>query len=239
MCRMIIALGEIKTKELIEDLILIAQGKNEINEKNSFYGKIKHSDGWGIAYLNKNNIWETYKSLRPIYKDERINQLKDIETKAMVLHVRKATVGKRTLENTQPLHYRNNEGDFVFVHNGTIKERFKNLKTKKVKGNSDTVMWFNKLLCDINANQEKNNPNQIYCFNRFTSANFFLVTPKKIIVGQYFKNNPNYHTMKIMKDKHSFIISSEILPTFKNHEWKKIHNKTLIEIDHNKIPIKN
>ena len=97
---MIIALGEIKTKELIDDLILIAEGKNEIHEKNPEYGKFKHSDGWGLAYLNENNKWIIYKSIKPIYEDENIHKFKDIKTRALIVHVRKATKGRKTIENT-------------------------------------------------------------------------------------------------------------------------------------------
>jgi predicted glutamine amidotransferase len=65
----------------------------------------------------------------------------------------------------------------------------------------------------------------------YTSANFVFVTPNKIIVGQNYNENPKYSTMKLFKNDNSVIISSEILPTFKQQSWKNLDNHTFIEIN--------
>ena len=111
---MIVALGEVQTKELIEDLIVIAKGNNELHEKNPVYGKLMHGDGWGIAYLIDKK-WQVYKSLNPIYEDEKIHELENVKAKAIVLHVRKATKGEKILANTQPFSYSTEKGDFIFA----------------------------------------------------------------------------------------------------------------------------
>lgn len=222
---MIVALGEIQTKELIKDLIVIAKGNNELHEKNPVYGKLMHGDGWGLSYLNEGK-WQTYKSLKPIYEDEKIHELKNIKAKAIILHVRKATVGEKILENTQPFSYHNTQGDFLFAHNGTI---FDELLTENifVKGSSDSVKWFNKML---NCFQKDTLFNSMSVEN-YTSANFIFVTPNKIIVGQNYKENPKYSTMKLFKENNSIIISSEILPTFKQKQWTNLDNHTFLEIN--------
>ena len=52
MCRMIIAIGEIEAKNLISDLVLMAQGLNTVHERNMNLGEFKHENGWGISYLD-------------------------------------------------------------------------------------------------------------------------------------------------------------------------------------------
>jgi len=223
---MIIALGEIQTKSLIQDLISIAKGENELHEKNPQYGMYTHSDGWGLAYLNNKDKWEIYKSTKSIYEDESVTQFENLRSKCVILHVRRATKGKISLENTQPLIYANNNMQYVFAHNGTIADSLQ-IESKYLQmGDSDSVMWFNKIIDELN--KEHTN---YYSFKNFSSANFFLVTPKKIIVGQRYKRYPNYSTMKVYKDSEKIIISSEILPTLKEKRWIKLQNEVLVEID--------
>lgn len=226
MCRMIVAIGEIQTKELIDDLVIIAKGNNEIHEKNPVYGKLIHGDGWGIAYL-KDGKWETYKSLSPIYEDdEKIHELENLKTKAIILHVRKATKGEKNLANTQPFSYHNQTGDFLFAHNGTIYDELL-VENNFVDGTSDSVMWFNKMLNCF----QKDTLLKSMSIKNYTSANFIFVSPGKIIVGQNYNENPIYSTMKIFKEDNSVIISSEILPTLKQKNWKNLDNHTYIEIN--------
>ena len=110
---MIVAVGEIETKRLLVDLIIIALGKYELNEKNPIYGKLSHGDGWGLAYLNNNDKWEVYKSIKPIYNDKKVEEFKNIRTKAIILHARKATVGSKSLQNTQPFLYKDNANEII------------------------------------------------------------------------------------------------------------------------------
>ena len=116
---MIIAIGEVETKKLIDDLILIAQGRNDLHEKNPDFGKYKHSDGWGIAYLEGKD-WKVYKSTEPIYDDVNVQNFGSLKSKCIVLHVRKATKGCKSIHNTQPLHFNAGGGDYLFTHNGNI-----------------------------------------------------------------------------------------------------------------------
>jgi predicted glutamine amidotransferase len=224
MCRMIIALGEVEASTLLNDLVLIAQGKNEINERNPHLGSLKHSDGWGMAYL-EDNKWKVYKSVLPIYEDRNIERFTQLRTKAIILHVRKATRGKRCIENTQPITHKTEAGEFFFTHNGHINDNFE--VERIVEGDSDTVLWFNKILSELN----RENLEKIYSFSNYSSANFFLVMPDKIVVGQNYTKNPKYHTMKCYKEGNMTIISSEILPAYKDGQWEKLDNGSILELN--------
>lgn len=222
---MIVATGKIQTEQLIKDLIVIAKGNNELHEKNPVYGKLIHGDGWGMAYLDKGK-WKTIKSTQPIYQDEKIHELEHLNTKAIILHVRRATKGEIALENTQPFSYHADEGDFLFAHNGTILDEFHTDFTY-VSGSSDSAKWFNKMLNCF----KKNDFPKSFMLKNYTSANFIFVTPKKIMIGQNFNVNPKYSTMKLLKNDSSVVISSEILPTMKQENWRQLDNKTIIEIN--------
>ena len=63
MCRMIVALGKINIGKLLDDIKIVAQGLNELNEKNKKKGMYTHGEGWGIAYIKKTR-WHLYKMQR-------------------------------------------------------------------------------------------------------------------------------------------------------------------------------
>ncbi len=223
---MIVAVGEIETRRLLDDLIIIAQGKNELNEKNPVYGSISHGDGWGLAYLNSNDKWEIYKSIEPIYQDKKVEEFKIIKTKAVILHVRRATTGSKSLQNTQPFLYKDEANEVIFAHNGTIYDDL-TINDKYVEGDSDSVKWFNKLLKEY---QEKDDIKESLSLKNFDLSNFIFATSNKIIVGEKFKEYPDYATMKYYVEGKDVVVSSEILPTLVNKKWRKINNNSVLEI---------
>ena len=223
---MIIAIGRVETRKLIDDLIQVAKGNNELHEKNPEYGRLKHSDGWGIAYL-KDQKWRVYKSLKPIFEDDNIYKFRSLKTRAIVLHARKSTGGNITYDNTHPLVYNDRKGDYLFTHNGTIYDEF-DFNEPLIAGDSDSVRWFNKLISEL----KNNDIPDFFSLDRFTSANFFFVTPGKIYVGQYFKKDPVYHTMKVIKNGNNVIVSSEILPAYKDEIWQSIENGSLLQFEY-------
>ncbi len=223
---MVVAVGEIETRKLLDDLIIIAQGKNELNEKNSMYGKVSHGDGWGLAYLNSDDKWTLYKSLQPIYQDKKLSELKSIKTKAVILHVRRATTGSKSLQNTQPFLYRDKVNEIIFAHNGTIYDDF-SISDKYIEGNSDSAKWFNRLLKEY---CEKETLQNSLSLENYSLANFVFATSNKIIIGEKFKQNPVYSTMKYYIKGKDVVVSSEILPTHVDKKWRKINNNSLIEI---------
>ena len=223
---MIVAVGEIETKRLLDDLIIIAQGKNELNEKNPVYGKLFHGDGWGLAYLNNKDKWEMYKSLQPIFQDKKVEEFKDIKTKAVILHVRRATTGSKSLHNTQPFLYKDKVNEIIFAHNGTVYDELI-INDKYVEGDSDSVKWFNKVLKEY---QEKETIKDSISLNNYNLSNFIFATSNKIIIGEKFKENPDYATMKYFIEGKDVVVSSEILPTLVNKKWRKINNNSVIEI---------
>ena len=77
-----------------------------------------HPHGWGIAYyLTDQHNPHMVKSIEAAFSDDRFSRVSEFLTSnAVIAHVRKATVGDLTLENTHPFEF---EG-WTFCHNGTI-----------------------------------------------------------------------------------------------------------------------
>ena len=104
MCRMLVALGEIPARILIDGMLPIAQDQTEIHEFNEQRGLESwvHKDGWGIAYL-RGKHWVIKKSVVPFFKDKRsLQKMRSVETPALILHVRKASGSRVALRNTHP-----------------------------------------------------------------------------------------------------------------------------------------
>jgi predicted glutamine amidotransferase len=241
MCRMIFALGNINPNQLIDQLILMAKDQTEIHEYNRKSGKgtFKHKEGWGIAYLNKNNNWVVKKSVTPIYDDLSIDKLRNIKTKLMILHVRKATKGIVSLNNCHPFE----KDEFVFFHNGTVNDKIEDIDHSELKGNTDSERVFHSLLNDLkNTNYSENIQTiktiirkKINSYHDYSAINFILSNKSETFICNYYKKNPEYFKMNIARKRDSLIISSEIFETFSGHKWEKMKNGKLITIDHKKI----
>ncbi len=87
------------------------------SDKNSLLNLSKeHCDGWGIAYY-QNASPQVIKSTRCAQNDPLfVRTCENLDSKVIVAHIRKATVGEKIIENTHPFNF----GPWVFAHNGSI-----------------------------------------------------------------------------------------------------------------------
>jgi len=82
-----------------------------------------HPDGWGLGYFDGKDP-QIIKAVNPAHSDAgfaHISRL--ISCQALVAHVRKATVGNLSINNTHPFKH----GRWIFAHNGDI-EGFQHLR---------------------------------------------------------------------------------------------------------------
>jgi len=78
---------------------------------------VRNADGWGIAYWVGDEK-EVIRSTMPAFADKQfIEVASNIWSEATIAHVRAATVGKISEQNTHPFTH----GACAFAHNGTIK----------------------------------------------------------------------------------------------------------------------
>ncbi len=111
-----------------------------------------HAHGWGVAdYADgppmiEKQLWAAFHGEHFAKKAARIY------ARTVVAHVRRATVGEISIENTHPFHH----GNWIFAHNGTIPNfdqlRFKMLDhmdplhRSEIKGSTDSEHIFRYLL---------------------------------------------------------------------------------------------
>jgi len=77
----------------------------------------EHADGWGVARFDGDTaVIET--ALTPAHSCPRFSAIgDDVETRSMLAHIRKASVGSVHPDNTHPFYARG----LAFMHNGTLR----------------------------------------------------------------------------------------------------------------------
>ena len=75
-----------------------------------------HSDGWGVGSYQGGEVLLRRKPTEPRESLRLLDLLHGLRTDCAIVHVRSATVGPRTLQNTHPFRYR----QWLFAHNGTL-----------------------------------------------------------------------------------------------------------------------
>ena len=76
----------------------------------------EHKDGWGVAHFPQSGKWVETGTLSA-ESCSRFDELGDLTTQAMLVHIRLASVGTVHERNTHPF----SAGPWVFMHNGTLK----------------------------------------------------------------------------------------------------------------------
>jgi len=174
-------------------------------------------DGWGMTWLNSEGVWETYKSLNPIWLDyDKFEKLP--ATSHLVLHARSASfpAHKGVLAYNQPF----NNHDYIFVFNGIIKGvKFNRLIPGKIGAQKIWSLLQEKLSKSINLQKAlKDLSKDIYKHSQKVEAlNVGLLSRTQMFAICNFMPNsaiPDYHRLFYYKDDHSSIICSEPIPGY-------------------------
>ena len=240
MCRMLLALGNIEPKIIIEDAALMAKDLTFDHEHNaSGRGVFAHGHGWGIAYT-KRNKFQVDKSVKAIYKDTNRKLYHTLSTNFLLIHARQATVGKTQIHNTHPFYFvKKRIGSFIFCHNGTIKETIKHNHHFKVQGTTDSEQLFYAILTHFLPSKDpKTIPKTINEYSYPIGCNVILATQTTSYININCHSCPKYVEMHMLQQKDKLIISSEPLPHIKG-TWKELPSGTLLKIDNKTRAVKN
>jgi len=238
---MIIAVGEMDLNPVLEGLILMAKdltGTHELNQKQG-QGSWTHHDGWGISYL-KDGKWVTIKSPKAIFEDPSCDFIRNLKTPVAILHVRRKTLGEPSIENSHPFQEEcENLGEFVFCHNGSVRDEIKFSPKYTPKGETDTEKLFYSILTDIPGKENYKFINKkISSYNDSSGSNIILSNKEKSIIGVNYKKFESYYKMCLAKiNQKGIVISSESLPTIQNTSWKELENGDVVVVDNKTLNI--
>jgi glutamine amidotransferase len=121
---------------------------------------ILHPHGWGIAfYPNKSNQSVLFKEAHPGYNSQLAHFLltyRYFRSQTFVAHIRKATNGSMSHDNTHPFCRCSQGSEFVFAHNGTLSKpkRLKQLYFQPI-GDTDSERAFCYLLTQLRRHEIK------------------------------------------------------------------------------------
>lgn len=113
MCRLY---GFIATEDTRLDCSLVQAQNALLAQSDRDRSGVRSPDGWGIAEW-RSGVPTVTKNTYPAFADRQfVDVASAVSARAIIAHVRTATVGGITVENTHPFDY----GPWVFAHNGTI-----------------------------------------------------------------------------------------------------------------------
>lgn len=166
MCRFVAYLGE-------EPMVLsqlLSQPANSLIDQSKHAKETAsglNADGFGIGWYNHriDAVPGLFKSIQPAWNDQNLKHVASkIYATCFMGHVRASTIGDVTLSNCHPFSYH----DFLFVHNGTIRE-FNKVKRQlqdslseevfeSIKGQTDSEHFFALLMDKLHAQAVHEDP---------------------------------------------------------------------------------
>jgi predicted glutamine amidotransferase len=109
----------------------------------------EHDSGWGMAVYKRSdgNNPRCFRFPEAAFEDDGFAEATELRGRIFNVHVRRATMGGLTPENTHPFCL----GPYSFCHNGTIVRYPKLLEpdVAKPKGQTDSEVFFNFLMRDF------------------------------------------------------------------------------------------
>jgi predicted glutamine amidotransferase len=104
----------------------------------------RHDSGWGSAYYTSEGEPELHRFASAAHADESFDEATSGRGRLIMVHVRRATIGDLSLENTHPF----SRGRYTYCHNGTILKAAKlvPLADRAPLGDTDSERFFNLLM---------------------------------------------------------------------------------------------
>ncbi len=181
------------------------------------HGK-SNPDGWGIGYYGKQGL-KVFKEPINIQNSDEVSKIvEEVKANIIIAHVRKATTGDKTIENTHPFSHEN----WVFAHNGTVYEKLEEKLDpeykKNIQGQTDSEVLFYRVLQNINDEGDpiKGIKKAVSDIKEASSLNFILSDGKSLFVLRKALKNLNYYSLYYLKRDPKNIAST----TFKSNETK-------------------
>ncbi len=224
-CRMLIGIGVLPVKELLDGFLLMAQNRNEEHEY-SGRDSFNHGDGWGYV-IGRGGKLKSYRQVAPCWEDPEYLSLYHASVDLILLHARRASpMLPVDLYSTHPFKM----GGWYFCHNGTIYD-------PDFRNGSDSKKLFCKILGNIALLGDvvaaiRETASMV---KSYTALNLILLgMGKAYVLNRYSREeqhrHPEYYTMKYIETRDYIVVSSERLKTL-DGDWRKLGNGALLQID--------
>ena len=217
MCRFLLvrSKNKFRPEKLLQDFALMCKDSHAPD------GDLQ-GDGWGIAVKykeqrtnNKEQIWKTYKSLKPVW-EERDKFQEFAETDIFVVHARSSGFlqHKGDIEYNQPFI----QDELCFVFNGMIK----GVKIgRKLSGKIGAQKIFSLILEEKKSNSIKDvlmNVDKLLLGNseKIIGMNIAVVQENKFYILCEYEKNRNYFGVRYFQNDEMTLICSEPIG---NYEW--------------------
>ncbi|MBI4151759.1 class II glutamine amidotransferase [Candidatus Woesearchaeota archaeon] len=244
MCRMLLAIGNVSLPPLVEAMKLMALDQTAIHERNekTGLGTWTHPDGWGIASTKappqKREHFALMKSKKAIFNDDATATLPQRVTFSL-LHVRARSIGNVEIENTHPFYRQIGTEEFLFCHNGTIRERLPMPPPEfQPLGTTDSENIFMLILSHL-AQEKSSEERYVHALRAVTKqlpaemdSNFIFCTKEKSYITSFHNKYPRYLQLQIGTARDLTVISSEKIGTIPQLSWEKFPETAILEIEH-------
>lgn len=199
-----------------------------------------HFDGWGVAWFDRRREVQLRKAATPAvdkqsgYIDAIVSMGAD-QPGIAISHLRKASTGRISLENTHPF----TADGWLFCHNGTLFEsEGLPLRTHRPVGETDSERLFLYLLEQMTGDVEQGVRRAIETVRArpYESLTFLLTDGRVLVayrdVGQpegatTLKESRRYYTLYSLFRQDMCIVCSEPLP-FSGQPWVQLNDGELL-----------
>lgn len=237
MCRMLIAVGRepFAIRPLLTHLTAMANdhtSSHELNEKGG-PGSWQHPDGWGVAFLQE-GTWVMEKSTVPLFSDPKVERFQNVSTTAVMMHCRKKSKGKVSLQNTHP--FLDPQRQSVFCHNGDIHGPIPYAARFQPQGETDSERLFYSLLSEVEHHTVVEATQRCLTrLTRCTGTNIILSSATHTIIATKKSCWTRYHRMAIGRKRGFIIVSSEQIPELENVSWQFLESGNGIFLQHTSL----
>jgi len=206
-----------------------------------------HKDGWGLVFYAHHKSPKLFMENKDAYTsvvyDSAARKILATNRSVLIGHLRKSSVGKKCLENTQPFLKKG----CSFAHNGTIygskKITLQPSFIKLLKGDTDSERFFVLILQNLFSSKKKDLKQALLSAVRFTRKNFdytalnliFFDGKKNVFVLREInphirkKELLDYYSLFVGTDgAGGVVVSSEKLTD--KLKWEPLKNHELIKV---------
>lgn len=232
MCRLLLATGGFDVAEVLHGAEAMACGRTATHQGPTSC----HPHGWGAIWRDDDapHGLRVHRDTRPIGESLADSPLPDVTTDFLAVHTRYATLPSTYgLEFTHPLE-RPGDIPWYFMHNGYLPTVHRCLGLPESR--FDSAEYF-RYLVPPGARELRPRPT-LARLRKIppggTSGNAIAVNPYSAHVIHWTPDDkawPGYFTLSVLENRHSMVLSSEVLPQMAQaHRWRPLDQGVILRI---------